>query len=487
MGYIAGVDRTQQVLFPETLDEYVSGDNPVRFIEAFVAGLDLVELGFERAVAAEEGRPGYDPRDLLALFVYGYLNRTRSSRKLEAETHRNLEVIWLMRKLRPDHKTIAEFRRRNVEKLKKVTREFTLLCKKLELFDASLVFVDGTKLRAVNNKDRNYSEPRLQKLLGLIDERIAEYLAELESQDTAEAGQPGATDSRLREKLKALEDRKAQYEAHRTYLKESGESQLSLTDSESRRMKQRGDMNVCYNGQIAVDAKHHLIVAEDVTNQVNDEEQLAPMAIAAKKALGMETLEVAADAGYYSGKQVVECERNGITPYAPRPKSSSKNQHAGRFTKEAFSYCAEQDAYRCPADQWLSFCTETEVDGRLLRYYANWQACAQCPLREQCTKSQQGRRIMRTPEEGRLEVMAERLKQKPDLMMQRKSAVEHPFGTMKWWWDGGYFLLRGLRKVRGEFSLMVLAYNLRRVINLCGVKCLLEALRTGELPAPQPT
>lgn len=476
----------QQVLFPETLDEYVSEENPVRVIDAFVQGLDLVELEFERAVAAEEGRPGYDPRDLLALFIYGYLNRTRSSRKLEAETHRNLEVIWLLRKLRPDHKTIAEFRRRNVERLKKVTREFTLLCRKWELFDATLVFVDGSKVRAVNNKDRNFTQPRLKKLLKLIDERIAEYLAELEAQDAAEAGQPGATDSRLREKLKALEERKTQYEAHRAYLQASGESQLSLTDPESRRMKQRGDMNVCYNAQIAVDAKHHLIVAEDVTNQVNDEEQLAAMAIEAKKALGVETLEVAADAGYYSGKQVVECEEHGVTPYAPRPASSSKNQDQGRFTKEAFSYDAERDEYRCPAGEWLGLCTQTEVDGRTLRYYANWRACAACPLRERCTTSQQGRRIMRTPEEERLEAMAERLKQKPELMLQRKSAVEHPFGTMKWWWDGGYFLLQGLKKVRGEFSLMVLAYNLRRVMRLRGVKCLLEALRTGKMPVPHP-
>lgn len=485
MGYVAGVDRKQQVLFPETLDEYVSEENPVRVIDAFVQGLDLVELEFERAVAAEEGRPGYDPRDLLALFIYGYLNRTRSSRKLEAETHRNLEVIWLMRKLRPDHKAIAEFRRRNVERLKKVTREFTLLCRKWELYDAALVFVDGSKVRAVNSKDRNFTEPRLQKLLKRIDERIAEYLAELEEHDRAEVGQAGTTDSRLREKLRALEERKAQYKAHRAYLEASGESQLSLTDPESRRMKQRGDLNVCFNAQIAVDAKHHLIVADDVTNQVNDEEQLAAMALEAKKALGVEKLRVAADAGYHSGRQVVECEEHGITPYAPKPASSSKNQDRGRFTKEAFSYDEARDEYRCPAGEWLSLRTHTEVDGRTLRYYANWQACGACALRERCTASEQGRRIMRTPEEERLEAMAERLKQEPDLMVQRKSAVEHPFGTMKWWWDGGYFLLRGLKKVRGEFSLMVLAYNLRRVINLYGVKCLLEALKTGGMPVPK--
>lgn len=486
MGYKAGVDRDQQILFPEALDDYVSADNPVRVIDAFVSGLDMAALGFERAVPAEEGRPGYDPRDLLKLYIYGYLNRTRSSRRLERETHRNLEVIWLLRKLRPDHKTISEFRRVHPQALKRTCREFTLLCGKLELFSAELAFIDGAKLRAVNSKDRNFTPKKLKKLLARIDARIEQYLAELAAQDAVEEGQPGATDPRLAEKLGALRERKEQYTAYQQHLEESGESQLSLTDAESRLMKVQGDMKVCFNAQIAVDAKHHLIVAADVTNQENDEGQLAPMALAAKEALGVEALEVAADAGYHVGTQVVECEANGITPYAPKPKSSSKNEARGMYTKEAFTYSAERDAYRCPAGEWLTQCTQTEVDGRTLRYYGNWQACAGCPLRAQCTTSPQGRRIMRTPEEERLEAMAARLKEKPELMLQRKSAVEHPFGTIKWTWDGYYFLLKGLKKVRGEFSLLVLAYNLRRVMNLLGVECLLEALRTGKMPVPQP-
>ena len=485
MGYIVGVDRQQEVLFPETLDEYVSEDNPVRFIDAFVAKLDMAELGFGRAIPAEEGRPSYDPRDLLRLFLYGYLNRTRSSRKLEAETHRNLEVIWLMRKLRPDHKTIAEFRRKHPEALKRVGREFIVLCKQLNLFDGSLVFVDGSKFRAVNNKDRNFTELRLEKLLALIDERVSEYLTELEEQDAREESQPGATDAGLQEKIEALKERKAQYEGYLKHLKESGESQLSLTDPESRRMKLRGDMDVCYNAQIAVDPKHHLIVADDVTNQVNDEEQLAPMGMAAKEALGVETLDLGADRGYHTGPQVVKCEENGLTPHAPAPKSS-KNKKQGLFTKESFRYSAERDAYQCPAKQWLGPCTQGKVKGRTMRYYANWKACEGCPLRAQCTKGKQGRRIMRTPEEERVDAMAQRLKERPELMQQRKSTVEHPYGTIKRWWDGGYFLLKGLRKVRGEFSLMTLAYNLRRVINLLGVECLLEVLKSGKMPAAQP-
>lgn len=487
MGYKAGADREQQILFPETLDEYVSPDNPVRFIDAFVAKLDMTELGFERAVPAREGSPGYDPRDLLKLFIYGYLNKTRSSRRLERETHRNLEVIWLLRRLRPDHKPIAEFRRKHPKALKQVSKEFVLLCRKLDLFSAQLVFIDGSKFRAVNGKDRNFTVPKLQILLGRIDANIEQYLAAVEAQDAEEKEQPGATDPRLQEKLKAFRERKSEYEGYLKHLQESGESQLSLTDADSRLMKLHGDKKVCFNAQIAVDARHHLIVADDVTNEVNDEWQLAPMAIAAREALEVETLDVVADAGYHVGTQVVECEAKGITPWVPKPKTSSKNEKKGLYTKEAFTYLPGEDAYRCPAGQMLGFSTQTaQEDGRILRYYANWSACAACPLREKCTESKQGRRIMRTPEEPRLEAMAQRVEQRPGLMLQRKSTVEHPFGTIKWWGDAGYFLLKGLTKVRGEFSLMTLAYNLRRVLNLFGVECLLEALRTGKMPVLRP-
>lgn len=486
MGYKAGVDREQQVLFPETLDEYVSADNPVRVIDAFVEGLDMGELGFERAVPAEEGRPGYDPRDLLKLYIYGYLNRTRSSRRLEQETHRNVEVIWLMRKLRPDHKTIAEFRRKHPKELKAVSREFRLLCVKLELFGGELIFVDGSKFRAVNSKDRNFTPEKLKWLLARIDADIEQYLREAQKQDEQEEGQPGATDLRLAEKLQALRERKERHEGLLKQLEESGDDQISLTDPESRLMKLHGDLKVCYNAQIAVDAKYHLIAADDVTNQENDEHQLAPMALAAKEMLGVETLEVGADAGYHVGTQVVECEENGITPYVPKPKTSSKNEAKGLFTKEEFTWSAERGAYLCPAGQWLEFATETEVRGRRMRYFANWRACAACPLREQCTTSKQGRRIMRIPEEERLEAMGGRMQEKPEMMLQRKSTVEHPYGTMKWTWNGYYFLLKGLKKVGGEFSLMTLAYNLRRVINLLGVECLLEVLRTGKMRVTAP-
>ena len=480
MGYIEGIDRQQQVLFPEALDEYVASGNPVRVIDAFVRGLDMAKLGFMRAEPATEGRPGYDPRDLLALLIYGYLNRTRSSRALERETHRNLEVVWLLRKLRPDHKTIAVFRQKHAKELKGVFREFTLLCKGMGLFDETLVFIDGSKLRAVNNRDRNFSDPKLKRLLERIDAHVQQYLTEMERADRKEEGQPGVTDPDLPKKLEALLERRERYVKLQEELQESGESQVSLTDPESRRMKSGGGTDVCYNVQIAVDGKHHLIVTQEVTNEVTDLEQLGPMGLAAKEALGVETLEVVADRGYHNPVQVAICEANGVTPYVPAPRTS-RAESRGLFSKEAFVYDADRNAYRCPAGQWLKQCSQGRKADRQIRYYANRSACSGCPLKACCTENKQGRRIYRTPEEVQVEAMRARLQQRAELMVRRKSAAEHPFGTIKRSWDGGYFLLKGLGKVRGEFSLTALAYNLRRVIGIRGVECLLEALKGREM------
>jgi transposase len=488
MGYIEGVDRHQRTMFPEALDDYVAADSTVRVIDEFVGGLDLVGMGFKRAVPAGEGRPGYDPRSLLGLYIYGYLNRTRSSRRLEAETHRNLEVIWLMRKLRPDHKTIAEFRREHRRVLKQVTREFLMICKELRLLDSTLVLIDGSKMRAVNSRERNYTEGRVAKLIRRMDESIAQYLAELDRKDREEEGMKGPTDPELPQKLAELRARQKELREMQQQIRESGE-QVSQTDPESRRMKVRGDHDVCYNAQIAVDSKHHLIVAHEVTNEVTDVEQLAPMALAAQEALAVEALEVAADRGYHNGAHVALCEANGITPYVPAP-NPSKGEKAGIFPKEAFRYSEERNAYQCPAGHWLQQRTSGQAkNGRTLGYYSNPQACRGCPLRQQCTRSRSARRICRTPEEAQVQAMRRRLAERPELMARRKASVEHPFGTMKRGWDSGYFLLKGMEGVRAEFSLSVLAYNLRRTISILGVECLLAALRERRMrlqgaPAP---
>lgn len=475
-GYKSGLDRGQILLFPERLDDYIAAENEVRAIDAFVDGLDLARLEIARAVPSRLGASAYDPRDLLKLYVYGYLNRVRSSRRLERECHRNVEVMWLVRTLKPDHKTIADFRKVNAAALKKVYREFSVVCQELNLFGGELTFIDGTKIHAVNGKDRNFTVERLKKLLPRIEERISEYLSELDRQDGAEADP--AQQKSLAEKLERLKERKAKYEQFQADLKGEGERQLSLTDPESRRMKTREGFGVCHNAQIAVDPKHHLIVAQDVTNDVNDREQLAQMAVAAKESLGVETLEAVADCGYHNAGKVKECQEAKVTAYVPSVESTSKNANQGLFTKLDFRYDAERDEYLCPNSQWLSFFTQSKDKGQEVRYYANTAACRDCPLRQQCTKSKKdGRRIARRAHEEYAEVMEVRVKARPELQQQRKCVVEHPFGTMKRAMDFGYFLLKGLKKVRGEFSLMALAYNLRRVLNLLGVECLLEALR----------
>lgn len=474
MGYIEGCDRDQQVLFPEVLDEYITAENPVRFLDAFVTSLDLVALGFRRAMANEIGRPGYDPGDLLRLYLYGYLHRLRSSRKLEHESHRNVELIWLLRKLRPDFKTIADFRRDNTAALKAVCREFTLLCKQLDLFGGALVAIDGSKFRAVNGKRRNFSRPNLERLLAGIDARIAEYLAGLDTQDAVEASTPVASAQELQQKIDGLRARRENYTALLTQLEASGETQISVTDPESRSMKVRNGTEVCYNVQTAVDDKHNLIVAHDVTNAPTDRGELSGIARAANEVLAAPDLNVIADMGYYSGPEVVTCLEAGITPTVPRPRTSA-NAKRGLFTKEDFAYDAARDQYRCPAGATLTYRFSTVEQGRGMRYYST-SACGTCAMKARCTRNKEARRITRWEQEAVLEAMEQRLKATPELGTRRKAIVEHPFGTMKRGMDQGYFLLRGLTKVRAEFSLTVLAYNLKRVINIVGVPRMMAAL-----------
>ncbi len=474
MAYIAGSDRTQLVLLPEVLDDYVSADNPVRFLDAFVAQLDLGALGFQRSVPADTGRPGYNPGDLLRLYLYGYLHRIRSSRRLEQETHRNVELMWSLRGLRPDFKTIADFRRDHPQALKGVCREFILLCKRLDLFGGELLAIDGSKFRAVNARDRSYTAVRLAKLQRDIDRTIARYLRDLERQDEAEAGTERPSAEALREKIAALEQRRARYEDLQQELAASGESTLSLTDADSRPMMSRGRIEICYNVQTAVDAKHKLIVAEDVTNAAADRNQLSPMAMAAQEVLGNATPVVVADRGYYHGAEIKTCVEAGLTPLVPRPITSA-NAKRGLFTKDDFLYDPTRDVYHCPAGKTLSYRTTTVELGRTIKNYRT-TACRLCPLRPRCTRNKDGRKITRWADEHLLEEMAQRLQREQACFAQRKALAEHPFGTMKRGMDQGYFLLKGLRKVRGEFSLTVLAYNLKRVFNIIEVPQLLGAL-----------
>ena len=477
MSHIQGVNRHEAICFPERLDDYIAEDNPVRFIDAFVDALDLVACGFQRAVPAATGRPGYAPGDLLKLYLYGYLYRLRSSRRLEQETHRNVELLWLLKKLWPDHKTIADFRKNNLTPLRQVCRTFTLLCKKLDLFGAELVAIDGSKFRAVNAKERNFTPDKLKKLLAQIDARIEAYLKELDRADSQEdAGTSGgAVAANLQAKIEALQQRKLLYEGFQAQLEASGAAQLSLTDPESRVMKLgkgRGT-EVCYNVQTAVDAQHKLIIANNVTNDTDDRDWLSPMVLQAKEVMD-NTFDVVADVGYYHGKEVKTCLEAGITPYVARPITSA-NQKLGLFSKDDFAYEGATDTYLCPAGERLTFRFATVELGRPIRYYAT-SACKACRLKQQCTRNKGGRRLTRWVDEHLLEEMEQRVRGRPEVMKQRKQLVEHPFGTMKRGWDQGYFLMRGLEKVRTEFSLTVLAYNLRRVLNLVEMPRLIAAL-----------
>ena len=474
MAYIAGPDRTQAVLLPDLLDDYVTADNPVRFLEAFVAQLDLAALGFQRAVPAGTGRPGYDPGDLLRLYLYGYLHRIRSSRRLEQETHRNVELMWLLRRLTPDFKTIADFRRDHPTALKGVGREFILLCRRLDLFGGELLAIDGSKFRAVNARDRSYTPARLATLQRDIDHTIARYLRELARQDQVEAGTDGPSAAALRAKIATLQQRRAGYEALAQELTASGESARSVTDPDSRPMLSGGRIEVCYNVQTAVDARHKLIVAADVTNAATDRDQLSPMAAAAQEILVAPSPVVVADQGYYHGTEIKTCLEAGLTPLVPRPLTSA-NEARGLYTKDDFRYDRAQDVYHCPAGETLTYRTTTVELGRAIKHYKT-RTCGRCALKTRCTRNQDGRKLTRWMHEDLLDDMAQRLREQPALFRQRKALAEHPFGTMKRGMDQGYFLLKGLAKVRGEFSLTVLAYNIKRVLNIRGVHRMLDAV-----------
>ena len=475
MSHITGHDRSQTLLLPESVDDYVGAENPVRFIDAFVDGLDLAAAGFACVTPKSTGRPGYAPADLLKLYIYGYLNRVRSSRRLEAETHRNIEVIWLLRHLKPDFKTIADFRRDNRNAFRQVFRQFVLLCRQLDLFGRELLAVDGTRIKAVNNKDRNFTRASLAQFIKLADAKLEDYLQRLEQSDVTENGTAGSRVKNLAAKITAIRGRRTRCADMLAELEQTGADQISLTDPDSRAMAAHTHVAVGYNVQVAVDVKHKLIVEQQVTNQVVDMGLLTQTAAPAKEILGVETIDVVADRGYFKSEDIEACEQAGMTPHVPKPQRGSAVRE-GFFRKDEFRYDPAQDAYICPAGQVLA--TRYESKLRELRKvdYANRAACPVCPLRPRCTNG--FRKVSRLENEAVLDRMAARLKARPEILDRRRESVEHPFGTIKQWMNQGAFLMRGLEKVRAEFSLTALAYNLRRALNLVKFSDLMAALTT---------
>lgn len=479
MAHLSGTDRSQLLLLPESVDDYVGPDNPVRFIEAFVGGLDLTSAGFERVTAKETGRPGFDPADLLKLYVYGYINRVRSSRRLEAETHRNIEVIWLLRHLKPDFRTIADFRRVNRSAFRQVFREFVVLCRQLDLFGRELLAVDGTRIKAVNNKDRNFTRRSLAKFIREADEKLADYMKRLDESDADEGkvGGDAGPDGRggdLAEKIAAIKGKRDRHKALLDELDRTGEDQISLTDPDARAMARMTKVGVGYNVQLAVDVKHKLIAEQEVSNQVLDMGLLAPTVEAAMETLEVKRIEAVADRGYFKIEDIEACEKAGITAYVPKPIRGPAVAQ-GFFSKEDFRYDLEKDVYLCPGEHMLSPRHFGKSRANVKIDYVNRDACKACHLRERCTKS--FRRVSRLENEAVLDRMAARLAARPDILDRRRESVEHPFGTIKQWMNQGAFLMRRLDNVRGEFSLTALAYNIRRAVTLIGVPGLISALR----------
>ena len=436
----------------------------MRFIDAFVDGLDLTLAGFTRVVPKWTGRPSYAPKDLLKLYIYGYFNRVRSSRRLEAETHRNIEVIWLLRHLKPDFKTIADFRSHNRDAFRPIFRQFVLLCRQVDLFGRELLAVDGTRIKAVNNKDRNFTRASLTQFINLADAKLADYLQRLDQSDVTENATVGSRVKNLAEKIAAIGERRTRCNAMLAELDRTGEDQISLTDPDSRAMAAHTRVAVGYNVQIAVDVKHKLIVEQQVTNQVVDMGLLTQTAEPAKEVLGVETIADVADKGYFKIEDIEACETAGIEPYVPRPQRGPSVK-AGLFRKDEFQYGAASDSYICPAGRRLHPYSSSLLRGLKKINYVNKLACDDCAIRSRCTAGK-FRTVSRLENEAVLDRMQARLAKRTDVLDCRRETVEHPFGSIKQWMNQGAFPMRGLRKVRAEFSLTALAYNLRRVLNI---------------------
>jgi transposase len=474
--FIEGEDRTQTVLLPACLDDYIAEDNPVRAVDAFVEELDLRTLGFAGADPALTGRPAYHPAVLLKLYIYGYLNRIPSSRRLEREAQRNVELMWLTQRLTPDFKTIADFRRANGDGIRAVCRRFVQLCRELKLFTQAIVAIDSSKFKAVNSRDRNFTPNKVDRRQQQIEESIRRYLDALETADRTQPAEVEAKTERLREKIETLRGQMRRMDAIREQLKNTPDEQISETDPDARSMisQAKGSGVVGYNVQAAVDAKHHLIVTHEVTNEGNDRAQLTKMATAAKDEMGKTKVEAIADRGYFSSNEIKACTEAGITPLVPKPMTSNARAE-GRFSKLDFIYIAKDDEYQCPAGERAIFRFATIENGLAIRKY--WSSsCPRCPLKAQCTTSSY-RRITRWEHERILEAMQRRLDRRPDAMTLRRRTIEHVFGTLKFWMGSTHFLTRGLHNVGTEMSLYVLAYNLKRLIKLLGLPKTLQAMR----------
>jgi len=475
--FVEGADRGQNTLFPECLEDWIGENNPVRVIDVFVDELDLAELGFDGIDPEATGRPSYHPSVLLKLYIYGYLNRIQSSRRLEREAGRNVEVMWLTGRLAPDHKTIADFRKDNGRAIRQVCARFVALCRTLGLLTQASVAIDGSKFKAVNNRDKNFTRAKMERRMAQIEESVARYLQQLDTADRQEPSEALKTrTSRLKEKIAVLKEQMQRLEILKVQMLATPDQQISLTDPDARSMATsgRGSGVVGYNVQVAVDTAHHLIVTHEVINEGSDRSQLSPVAKAAKATLEVDKLDAVADRGYFNGEEILACENAGISVTLPKPMTSNSKAE-GRFGKQDFRYVAKEDVYICPAGARLVYSFTTQENGMVLRRYAT-KACRNCAIKNACTTGKE-RRITRWEHEHVLDAVQRRLDEHPEKMRQRRETVEHPFGTIKARMGATHFLMKTLSRVATEMALHVLAYNLTRVMSIMGTKPLIAAMK----------
>lgn len=445
-------------------------DHPVRVIDAFVDTLDLAALGFSKVSAEATGRPPYRPSDLLKLYVYGYAHQMRSSRRLEREACRNIEVRWLLQRLEPSFKTIADFRKDHASAIVGVTRAFMRFCRRQDLYGGELVAIDGSKIEAVASRKRVLTPQSLEKRMAALDARIAQYLAAMDEADRDEAAVSGVAD--VAAALDALKRDRAAVQAQAQALAVDGLSQRVDGEPEARLMRTaRHGHQVAYNAQTAVDGRHGLIAAFALTNEGNDQCQLLPMAERAKAALEAETLTVVADTGYSNGEQGAACETAGITAVVPRPETVNPKGE-DLFSRDAFGYDAASDSWTCPAGETLVLFRTSQTEQK--KDYRT-KACAGCRLKPRCTRAA-ARTISRGFHEDAREAMHQRAMADPAFMKRRKELVEHPFGVIKQMLGYPRFLLRGIEKAKAELAFLVLGFNLKRAVTILGVPALLAAL-----------
>ena len=473
--FIEGEHRQQSTLFPERIEDYISEENPVRVIDVFVDELDLFELGFSSVEPKATGRPAYHPSTMLKLYVYGYLNKVQSSRRLEREANRNLELMWLLSRLAPDFKTIADFRKDNGSAIKACCRQFMMICKRLNLFAESLIAIDGSRFKAVNNRDRNFTRAKVKRRIESINKGLDRYIEQLESFDRQERMVPKVKTEHIHKQIESLKRQMEEVKAIELALELSVDKQVSLTDPDARAMSTnaRSSGTVGYNVQAAVDTKHHLIVAHEVSMAMGDRRQLTRMSKQAREATGIKDLKVVADRGYYNMEEIKATVDEGITPYVPKTKTSW-SKAKGFYGRSEFIYNEKEDEYRCPAGESLPRQTWMREGDKIMHRY--WSKnCGSCELKPKCTTGKE-RRVTRWEHAKVLDLHDDRMNQNPTMMQLRKQTVEHPFGTIKSWMGMSHFKTKTLKRVSTEMSLHVLAYNLTRMINIMGVKPLMRAI-----------